>query len=208
MRWWLIFWCLSLSAWAAPAWPPQKGLPYPDLKLLDQTGRSVSLSSFKGKVIVVEPVGMNCPACNAFAGGNEKKFGPFPGMSAQSGLSSFRTLNSRNRGSQELVFVQLLLYGPTMGVPSLKDAQDWARHFQMDRYSNEIVLVGTKSMQNPASYNMIPGFQLVDRDFTLLVDSTGHNPQQDLYRELLPTLSRLLAPQPARPEQVPADPLP
>ena len=209
MRCLLILWCLQLAVWAAPVWPPQKGQPYPDLKLLDQTGRSLSLSSFKGKVIVVEPVGMNCPACNAFAGGNEKKFGPFPGMSAQSGLSSFRTLNSRNRGSQDLVFVQLLLYGPTMGVPSLKDAQDWASHFQMDRYSNEIALVGTKPMQNPASYNMIPGFQLVDRDFTLLVDSTGHNPQQDLYRELLPTLGRLLAgPQPAKPEPVPVDPLP
>lgn len=39
-------------------WPPQPGHAYPDLELVDQTGRPVRLSSFKGRVILVEPVGM------------------------------------------------------------------------------------------------------------------------------------------------------
>lgn len=209
LRIFLILWCVSLSLWADPVWPPQTGMPYPDLNLLDQLGRPVRLSSFKGKVIVVEPVGMSCAACNAFAGGNEKQIGPFPGMSAQAGLRSFRSLCARYAGNPDLVYVQLLLYGPTMGVPTLKDAQNWANHFKMDRFGNELVVIGTKSLQNPASYNMIPGFQLIDRDFTLLVDSTGHNPRQDLYRELLPRLGRLLSTSgPAKPEPATVAPTP
>lgn len=33
-------------------------------------------------------------------------------------------------------------------------------------------------MQNQASYNMIPGFQLIDQNFILRSDSTGHNPKE------------------------------
>src|SRR5579885_426641 len=50
------------------AWPPVNGQAYPDLKLLDQDGHEVALSSFKGKVILLEPVGMTCAACNAYSG--------------------------------------------------------------------------------------------------------------------------------------------
>lgn len=42
----------------AIAWPPETGHPYPNLSLVDQTGERVSLSSFKGKVLLLEPVGM------------------------------------------------------------------------------------------------------------------------------------------------------
>ena len=46
-------------------WPPKIAEPYPDLQLIDQTGKTVKLSSFKGKVILLEPLGMTCPACQA-----------------------------------------------------------------------------------------------------------------------------------------------
>ncbi len=36
-------------------WPPSVGQPYPDLKLMDEEGKTVSLSQFKGKVILLEP---------------------------------------------------------------------------------------------------------------------------------------------------------
>jgi|GEM_PF-4572442 len=36
------------------SWPPQLNQSYPDLKLIDQTGQEVRLSSFKGKVIFKE----------------------------------------------------------------------------------------------------------------------------------------------------------
>ncbi len=41
-----------------PAWPPKVGEKFPDLKLVDQTGERVSMSSLKGKTIIVEAVGM------------------------------------------------------------------------------------------------------------------------------------------------------
>ena len=43
-----------------------------------------------------------------------------------------------------------------------------------------------------ATYRMIPGFQLVDRDFVLRSDSTGHRPTHNLYTELLPMVGELL----------------
>src|SRR5688572_24202884 len=50
-------------------WPPEKGQAYPDLTLIDQEGTPTRLLDFKGKVILVEIVGMSCPACVAFSGG-------------------------------------------------------------------------------------------------------------------------------------------
>jgi cytochrome oxidase Cu insertion factor (SCO1/SenC/PrrC family) len=41
-------------------WPPKLNEPYPDLHLIDQTGSPTRLSDFKGKVILVEPIGMPC----------------------------------------------------------------------------------------------------------------------------------------------------
>lgn len=82
------------AAQAAPrkslgfTWPPMVGQPYPDLQLLDQNGHGVALSSFKGRLIVLEPVGMTCEACNAYSGANRPGIGPFEGQPAQADLSS------------------------------------------------------------------------------------------------------------------------
>ena len=51
-------------------WPPAVGQFYPNLVLKDQTGQVTALSDFRGKVILVEVVGLTCRACHAFAGGN------------------------------------------------------------------------------------------------------------------------------------------
>ena len=49
-------------------------------------------------------------------------------------------------------------------------------------------------MVSQASYEMIPGLQLVDQDFTLRYNSTGRtNQRHDLYRELLPGVRALLS---------------
>ncbi len=50
---------LSCGPGSTPAWPPELGKPYPDLELVDQTGKKVRLSSFKGKVLLIEPIGMS-----------------------------------------------------------------------------------------------------------------------------------------------------
>lgn len=136
---------------------------------------------------------MSCPACQAFAGAGS--CGGLNGVSAQPGLPSADSLLSqRGIAAQDpaLVRVQLLLYGPNMGVPSLKDGQDWAKHFDFTNRPNEILLIADARFQNQYSFNMIPGFQLIDKNFVLRCDSTGHNPKNDLYRDLLPMLKSML----------------
>lgn len=182
---------MALPASSKTAWPPVVGMPYPNLKLVNQNGKMTELASFKGKVILVEPIGMTCPGCNAFADGNQA--GPFKGASQQPGLPSMKKL-IRDYGrvqlpSQDLVIVHLLLYDMKMQPPSLKDAKAWASHFGMTTYNNEYVLVGKKQHQ---VYELVPGFQLIDRDFRLVSDATGHHPKNDMYRHLFPYLGRLL----------------
>ncbi|HEY7651815.1 MAG TPA: hypothetical protein VIG07_03245 [Methylomirabilota bacterium] len=184
----------------AVMWPPRLGEPYPDLELIDQTGQPVRLSSFKGSVMLIEPVGMTCPACQSFAGAH--RLGSYEGVAPQEGLPSIEELLPRyaqglSLSDDRIVFVQLLLYSMSMGPPTPADARQWAEHFRVDRGKNHVVLAGTKELLGQASYDMIPGFHLVDRNFILQVDSTGHRPRHDLFTELLPMVPRLLGPRAA-----------
>ncbi|MCW8139935.1 MAG: hypothetical protein KIT58_13640, partial [Planctomycetota bacterium] len=107
----------SAPAKALPhAWPPVRGQRYPDLELPDHRGTLTRLSSFEGKVIVVEPIGMACPACQAYAGAHE--VGTFGGAGAQQGLPSFGKLLRQYaridwEREPDLVYVHLLLYDMT-----------------------------------------------------------------------------------------------
>jgi peroxiredoxin len=182
----------------AADWPPRLGEPYPDLTLKDPTGREVRLSEFKGRVLLVEPIGIDCPACQAFAGGNRPEVGPFRTCRPQQGLQSIGEYVEQYGGGitlddPRLVYVQLLLYDwSRTGPPSLEDARQWAEHFGEDRRSNQFVLVGDEDLITQASYDMIPGFQLIDADFVLRVDSTGHHPRHNLWSELLPRLGEMV----------------
>ena len=172
------------------AWPPVVGNAYPDLTLQDAAGRTVALSSFKGKVLLIEPVGMNCPVCQAFAGGNTR--GGYGDVTPQRDLASIEEYlhdAGVDLDDDRIVFVQLLLYGMDMKAPSPDDAKAWAAHFGLD---GAVVLVGTPEMIGPAAFNLIPGFQLVDRKFVLRSDSTGHAPKDNLYETLIPMIGTLL----------------
>ena len=183
----ILFILVSLTCQGAVSqerWPATIGLPYPDLKLLNQDGKVTKLSSFKGKVIIVEPIGMTCPACNAFA--DSEKVGGFRGAQKQAGVHDFKNL-ARKYGRVELpnpnvVVIHLLLYDQNRKPPTLKDAKAWAKHFGLKTFDDEYVLVGKKKHQ---VYELIPGFQLIDQNFILVSDSTGHHPKHNLYRHLL-----------------------
>ena len=119
---------LSLGRTPSHIWPPATSVEYPDLKLMDAvSGRRVSLSEYKGKVILLEPIGMNCPACNAFAGGH--KVGSFRGQGLQKGLPSVEEILPRYAGipldQDGLVYVQLLLYNIQMKAPTLEEAKEY-----------------------------------------------------------------------------------
>ncbi len=176
-------------------WPPKLGEPYPDLTLIDQNGRRTALSEFRGKVILVEPIGLPCRACVAFAGGHRR--GPFNGVAPQQDLESIETYAARYGGVElhdpRIVYVQLLLYNMQMQAPTPAEGRAWATHFGMQRSKNRIVLVGDSDLVGPASRRMIPGFQLIDKDFILRADSTGHQPKDNLYTKLLPMIKQLVA---------------
>ncbi|MEO1524144.1 MAG: hypothetical protein AAFX06_01850 [Planctomycetota bacterium] len=173
-------------------WPPAKGQRFPDLELQDQNGEAVRLSDFVGELILVEYAAVPCEGCQAFAGG--KRHGGFAGFRVQRGLDSIEDYASRYAGvdlGEDVVFVQILLYGKDVKAPAPNEVTAWAKHFQMDRTKNEIVLCGTSSLLSRETYDLIPGFQLIDRDFIVRSGSCGHRPQDNLYTDLLPLLGRL-----------------
>lgn len=138
---------------------------------------------------------MNCPACNAFAGGNAGRNG-FEGTRPQSNLLSIAEMLPAYAGGvtidhPDLVLVHLLLYNMKMKAPSREDARAWGDHFGVSS-PNHLVLYADERFIGPASYKLIPGFQLVDRDQIVRSDSTGHHPRDDLYENLLPMLGEML----------------
>lgn len=176
-------------------WPPQVGVEYPDLELYDQEGNLTRLAEFRGKIILVEPIGMPCQACQAYCGGHSR--GGFHGIAAQPGLPSIKeaacTYGGFDLSDPRIVVVHLLLFNLDMQAPAVDDARAWAEHFGMKRSRNEIVLAGSPELVTQASYNMIPGLQLVDQSFKLRYDSAGRtNQRHDLYRELLPAVRSLM----------------
>jgi len=177
-------------------WPPIVGRPYPEIALLDQSGRVTSLSEFRGKVVLVELVGMTCAACHAFAGANDARPGRFRKIAPQQGLGSIEGYAQRfakiSLDHPDIVFVQLLLYGmDAQSPPSLTDARPWARHFGMDRYRNEVVLVGDARFINPQTRRLIPGFHLIDRNGILRASHSNVPGSDNLFTSLLPTMGAL-----------------
>jgi hypothetical protein len=175
-------------------WPPRVGAPFPDRQFMTHKGTPIRISDFKGKVVIVEPIGMNCPACNAFAGAARR--GGFKGVQPQRGVKAFETYLVDYAGGAsigaDLVLIQLLLYDFTMGAPGIQDAKMWAEHFGLERRDNVYVVFSEQDLRGDASYNMVPGFQLIDQDSVLRFDSTGHRPQHSLTGKLLPAVRTLL----------------
>lgn len=177
-------------------WPPHVGERYPDLLLEDHQGNPGKLSDLEGKVILMELAAIPCKGCQAFAGG--KKHGGYGGFSVQRDLDSIHDYAKRfagvglGRGDGDVVLVQVLLYGAGMSAPTREEVSGWAKHFQLDQAPNTLVLRGDASMLGKHTYDMIPGFHLIDRDFVLRYDSSGHRPKHDLYRDLLPALGEMV----------------
>ncbi len=177
-------------------WPPIVGRPYPEIALVDQTGRVTSLSEFRGKVVLVELVGLTCRACHAFSGGNEPSVSDFRGIPPQDGLGSIEKYSLEyaklSLDHPDIVFVQLALYGMDgRSPPTLDDIKAWARHFGMDRNRNEIVLLGDARFISPQTRSLIPGFHLIDRNGILRAIHSNNPAHDNLWSSLLPTMGEL-----------------
>ena len=122
----------------------------------------------------------------------------FQGVKPQGGLPSIDEMLMKYAGEislsdDRIALVHLLLYRPGRdGPPNVEMARLWAKHFGIEESGNMFVLVGEPYLIGAASYNMIPGFQLIDADFVLRFDSSGHHPKHNLWRELLPAISPML----------------
>lgn len=183
----------QLSPNAELSWPPRLGEPYPDLTLRDLNGESIKLSAFKGQAFILEPVGVTCRGCQAFAGG--QSVGGFQGLEPQPGLESFPAYFQQFAGQRfedaPLLLIQVVFYGSHGQAPTLREVQAWERHFAPVAPHNSIVLFADQAMIQPSTRSMIPGFQLVDQDFNLVCDA-GNPPRQSLYADLIPAAKRLL----------------
>jgi hypothetical protein len=178
-------------------WPPTVGQFYPNLVLKDQTGQVTAINDFRGKVVLVEVVGLTCRACHAFAGGNEANVGRFRGIEPQRGLDSIehyaRGYAKLSLDHPDIVFVQLVLYGlDGKSPPSEEDARAWAVHFDMNRNRNQVVLIGDQRFIGPETRSLIPGFHLIDQN-GILRAMNSNDPQHDrLHDSLLPKLATLV----------------
>jgi hypothetical protein len=178
-------------------WPPKPGEPYPDLALMDCNGNLFHLSSLKGKVILVEPVAMSCPASQSHSGGDT--LGGFLGIEPQAGIVSLDENLARFGGGLKLdnpavAYVQVVIYNLDLKAPTVTEVKAWADHFKLTDRSNVYVLVGTPAMLTQASFDMIPGLHLIDKGFVLRSEHFGHGGGSDLYRDLLPMTAKLVAP--------------
>ena len=176
-------------------WSPTVGQTAPTLQVVDHRGEPFDLANLTEKVVLLEYVGMQCPACQSLS--DAESFGTFGGVSAQPMLQSVKQLLERFGAGTDiqddrLVFAQLILYDLDTGSPSFETVQDWASHFQFDQRPNHYVLKGTPQLQSKIPTSMVPGFLLIDKQGLVRCLSDKSDPLV-LYEELLPMVPRLLA---------------
>lgn len=177
------------------SWPPVENRLYPDMELYNQDGKLTRLSDLSGNVIIVQPVAMSCPLSQAYSGANKKGMTPFKKCFPNNGIIDFHQRMNDYAGISSdtpgLVFVQILFYNMENQAPTLDDAKQWAKHFDLRTSKNQYVLVANPEMVTRKSAMLIPGFQLIDRSFNLRSDSTGVLPKRNLYLHFFPTLQEV-----------------
>lgn len=181
-------------------WPPVMNKPFPDMGLIDQAGAEFSLSDLKGKVLLIEYVDMTSPVSQAYSGAQTK--GALGGPNQQVDEHTLpieeiikqetKTLGQVTLPNPELIMVKILIYNEAGGQAGPPDAERWASHFGFTRENGVIVTVPQKDARDKKTDILIPGFQLVDKEFALRVDSAGPNPKHSLNFRLVTMIPTLL----------------
>lgn len=177
---------------ALGTWPPLRGKPFPDMVLFDLEGKEVKLSSFKGKVILLQWVATTSPGSIAQAGGLKAE--AFQGTPSQQGVWRLdRELKESGVpvDSEDFVWLQVMVYGPREGVPTQSDAKAWAEHFKLAERPRTEVLYADARYQVEATHAMVPGYFVIDPDFTFAFDRANMF-SADGYTEVARGLKRLL----------------
>ena len=176
-------------------WPPKVDQVFPDVALIDHTGKPFSFEQLRGKPTLIEMVAMTCGGCEGFSGGN--KYGGFKGFAVQESLGSIDDYFKQYTGGLELFdgpvnFVQIVVYDLKLNAPQPDELALWREHFKLDGHSNVYIVTGGEPLANKDSFKMIPGFLLLDKDGVVKFDAAGHYPKHDLFRQLLPGVGKLL----------------
>jgi hypothetical protein len=181
-------------------WPPEMNKTYVDFGLVDQDGKSFRISDLKGKVILIEMVDMTRAESHIYSG--SPTYGSFTGapqiqVSDPSVMPIINILNKYSEGKivipdPDLVLLKIIFYNTAAAQPTAVDATNWANHFKLSRAQNIIVAVPEKDMRSSLTSAILPGFQLIDRNYVLRVDSTGATPKHSLSMTLVPLIPNLL----------------
>lgn len=179
-------------------WPPKMNAIYPDMALVDQDGVAFNLSDLKGRIIVMELVDMASPLSQAYAGARTKGVYGAQDQKIDAFAQPFSVEAARHTESKvqvpnaDLVMVSLIVKDGQGESPDAQDAQDWATHFGLEKGRYHVVAVSTKDLRSRQSDTITPGFQLIDRNFLLRVDSAGPTPKHNLTLTLIPLMEKLL----------------
>ena len=190
----LLFLAASACSPVKP-WPPQSHEPYPDLELFDESGSTVKLSDFRGRVLLLEPVRMACPASQSFNGA--QSWGSYGAVLPQAGVPELEKLLQLYSGTaptkhSDLRVIEIIFFNMENAPPSASDLKEWNKHFHLHE-RNILVLGARPNLVDEDARGMVPGFQLIDRNFILRADATGSSPRSDLYKDLFPMIPKLLA---------------
>ncbi len=180
-------------------WPPKMNNVYPDFAMIDQEGREFLLSSLKGKVIIVEYIDISSPVSQAQSGA--RKFGAYYAASS-SDIDEYakpfaEVLKKNTSGSivlpnDNIIELKIIIYGEGGGAGTRDDAQQWAQHFNLKKSDNVIVAVTKNDFRGKESDVIISGFQLLDKNMLLRVDSSGATPKHSLAMTLVPLVPKLI----------------
>lgn len=180
-------------------WPPKMNSVYPDLELFDQKGREFLLSSLKGHVIILEYIDIASLASQAQSG--SVTAGAYYGAVSKNIDKKTQTFSNviKKHTNGALVLpngnifeLKIIIYGADGGAGSRDDAEHWAEHFGLKEADNIIVAVPSKDMRSDESQSLVTGFQLLDKNMILRVDSSGVMPKHNLQMTLVPLVPKLI----------------
>ena len=185
--------CFEKNPFEDASWPPRLGKPFPDIAFVDHRGKAVRLADYRGKLLLVEPVVMNCKACNSLA--DRYSRGAYLGAEKQDGMPNMDELLRRfgkglTLSHPDILHVQLILYDLTNDRPDPEDAKLWSEHFRFDRDPNVVVLVPAQDPRNRKSFETIPGVWLVDRDQTVIANAAASNRGATIWDDVMPLVAQ------------------
>ncbi|PCI56350.1 MAG: hypothetical protein COB36_06130 [Alphaproteobacteria bacterium] len=180
-------------------WPAKMNVAYPDFELFDQKGEKFLLSSLEGRVIILEYIDISSPVSQAQSGSAavgvyfgaksqelNKEAQPFSNVIKKVTNGAFMLPNDN------ILELKIIVYGADGAPGSRDDAEQWAQHFKIAESENVIVAVPALDMRSEESQSLVRGFQLLDKNLILRVDSSGVMPKHNLEMTLVPLVPKLI----------------